>query len=274
MAITFELEVEKVKQPWRTITSLDIKLLKDFNKYKQIEPYNNSQSNMKERLREVQLYNYYKDNELHMDVVKKHCEDTVSSMFKPILFIFTSLDGIVLTISGPQELVQTLDQNHNLGAGSVFTIQNAGLNAISFSIELREWVYLSGSDHDFNLFKEWNCFCSPVRKNDEIIGYLDMSFSDKEDSLWMSALFAFTLKSIEEKLGRNNQEHLIYEQFQVYQLSPREKEIGYMWINNFSALKIASKLGITEGTVRNVIKKIYRKTGVCDKGQFIRKFIS
>ncbi|RAP74550.1 hypothetical protein DL346_21035 [Paenibacillus montanisoli] len=42
---------------------------------------------------------------------------------------------------------------------------------------------------------------------------------------------------------------------------------------NYSALRIANEMGITEGTVRNLIKRIYAKTKISDKGQFITTFV-
>ena len=276
MAITFEVETEKVKQPWRTITSLDIKLLKDCDTYRQSEPHYYNQITFKERLSGIQLHHYYKNNELYMDTVKKHCENAYASMIKSILFVFTTPDGVVLSLTGPQELIRSLDQQHNLGEGSVFTVQHAGLNAISFSMQMKDWVYVSGAEHDFNVVKDCDCFCSPVRENGEVIGYLGMSFSMEEDHLLMAALFSMTLKYIEEELEKqssSSSKAVVYDRFQQYRLSPREKEIGYLWMNNYSALRIASELGLTEGTVRNVIKNVYRKAEVSDKGQFIRKFL-
>lgn len=272
VALMFELETEKIKQPWKTISSVDSKVLKNWDEYRRCAERYYMQSRMKNRIQEHQLQQYIKNNEFVITTAAKHCKDAVSSMLKSVVFIYTTVEGIVLSVTGPKELVTPLNQQYNLGAGSLFTIENAGLNAISISIELKDWVFLSGTEHDFKLFKAWNCFCSPVRQHGEIIGYLDMSFAVKDDHLLMAGLFASTLKSIEERLGKCDQKTLAYGQFQNYRLSPREKEIAYMWLNNCSALRIASELGITEGTVRNVIKKIYRKTEVYDKGQFIRKF--
>lgn len=274
VALMFELETEKIKQPWKTISSVDSKVLKNWDEYRRCAEQYYMQSRMKNRIQEHQLQQYIKNNEFVITTAAKHCKDAVSSMLKSVVFIYTTVEGIVLLITGPKELVTPLDQQYNLGAGSLFTIENTGLNAITLSIELKDWVYLSGAEHDFQLFKKWNCFCSPIRQNGEIVGYLDMSFAVEDDHLLMAALFTSTLKSIESVLDKPDQQQLIYDQFQAYRLSPREKEIAYMWLNNCSALRIASELGITEGTVRNVIKKVYRKTEVCDKGQFIRKFIS
>lgn len=273
MSFTFKLETAKNQQPWKTISSLDKKILDNWDELRQLSKHYYKQSLMNKRITGELLQHYIKKDESVIATVSKNCEQTTFGMLKSAIFIFTNTQGIVLSISGPEELIHSLNQMHNLGVGSIFTVQNAGLNAISMSIELKDWFFLSGNEHDLKLFKEWNCFCSPVRQNGEIIGYLDMSFSLKDDHILMSTLFSLTLKSIEDVLGVYDQRKLIYEKFKNYRLSPREKEIGYMWINNFSALRIANELGIAEGTVRNVIKKIYSKTKVGDKVQFIREFI-
>ncbi|WP_274654471.1 helix-turn-helix transcriptional regulator [Paenibacillus humicola] len=41
---------------------------------------------------------------------------------------------------------------------------------------------------------------------------------------------------------------------------------------NYSVLRIASEMGIAEGTVRSLIKKVYAKTKISNKGQFMRVF--
>ncbi|WP_420849594.1 helix-turn-helix transcriptional regulator [Paenibacillus montanisoli] len=61
--------------------------------------------------------------------------------------------------------------------------------------------------------------------------------------------------------------------FDKYGLSNREKQAAYGWLMNYSALRIANEMGITEGTVRNLIKRIYAKTKISDKGQFITTFV-
>lgn len=275
MALTFELETEMNEPLWQTVSSINRNLLKDWDIHRQClqQQHYYKQSRMEERIAGEQLLNHIKNNHSLIAAATKHCEIAMSSMYKSVIFIITSVSGVVLAIAGPQEITESLNQQYNVGKGSLFSIKNAGLNAISIAIELENWVFLSGAEHDFQLFKEWNCFCSPIRQNGNTMGYLDMSFSVRDDHLLMASLFTTTLRGIEAELGACDQRNSICERFQSYQLSPRETEIGYMWLNNYSALRIASELGIAEGTVRNVIKKVYRKTEVCDKGQFMRKFL-
>lgn len=275
MAVTFELETEMKEPLWQTVSSLDHSLLMGWNEHRQC-PQQQSyymKSRMKDRIAGERLQQQKKRHQSLIEVATKHCNTAMSSMYKSVIFFVTTVDGAVLTIAGPQEIMDSLNRYYNVGEGSLFTIQNAGLNAISIAVELEEWVFLSGADHDLELFKEWNCFCSPIRRHGKIIGYFDMSFSVRDDHLLMASLFRNTLDGIEAELQRSDQRELVCERFQSYRLSPREKEVGYMWLNNYSALRIASELGITEGTVRNMIKKVYKKTEVNDKGQFMRKFL-
>lgn len=43
-------------------------------------------------------------------------------------------------------------------------------------------------------------------------------------------------------------------------------------VRNESVPQIADQLGITKGTVKNYVKKIYMKTSVRSKGEFMLKF--
>jgi DNA-binding CsgD family transcriptional regulator len=50
-------------------------------------------------------------------------------------------------------------------------------------------------------------------------------------------------------------------------LSPRESEIADMAGRGYSVLNIAAQLGVAEGTVRNHLKKVYKKLGVNNRAQ-------
>lgn len=66
----------------------------------------------------------------------------------------------------------------------------------------------------------------------------------------------------------------VYAKFNIYRLSPRQKEIGYLWLQNYSAKDIALKLNIANSTVYTVIKEIYKKTEANGRGGFMIKFLS
>ena len=56
-------------------------------------------------------------------------------------------------------------------------------------------------------------------------------------------------------------------------LTPREKEIFTLLINNYSTKKIAETLGISEKTVRNHISNVIQKLGVESRIQAVFELI-
>lgn len=56
-------------------------------------------------------------------------------------------------------------------------------------------------------------------------------------------------------------------------LTPREKEIFTLLIDNYSTKKIASTLGISEKTVRNHISNVIQKLGVESRIQAVFELI-
>lgn len=62
-------------------------------------------------------------------------------------------------------------------------------------------------------------------------------------------------------------------QLEEYKLTNKGKRGCSRLVKQSECLKIASSMGITEGIVRNMLKKVYAKTHVGDKGQYFRKFM-
>lgn len=60
--------------------------------------------------------------------------------------------------------------------------------------------------------------------------------------------------------------------FSQYHLTERELQIAHLWINNYTIKSIATKLYLSEGTVRNYTKSIYRKTNTKGRAQLINRF--
>lgn len=83
-------------------------------------------------------------------------------------------------------------------------------------------------------------------------------------------------KSVQEKLSPKNPlvyKEQVYALFDQYDLTNREKEIAFGWLENKNVPEIADICGISQNTVRTFIKKIYAKTRVHHKGAFLKKFI-
>ncbi|WP_168119628.1 helix-turn-helix transcriptional regulator [Paenibacillus sp. HB172176] len=234
------------------------------------------QTKLMNGLSEKEFENLEDDFQTTIIIAGRHCERAWRGMFSSVLFMLTTCDGVVLSIFGRDKLVEQMNEMHNVRGGTIFSLEQTGINAITVARMTKEWVYVSGREHDLEMFSSWSCFCSPVYHNGKIIAYLDMSLSDENDPMLAAGYFGLVLQGIERDLKRScpeNRKKEIYKQFEPFNLTPREKEVGYFWLINQGALQIGMQLGITEGTVRNVIKKVYAKTKVSDKGQYMREFL-
>lgn len=205
-----------------------------------------------------------------IDKLRMEIEPIVNSSTKPFVYLFADQAGTVIDFICTEEIRHHLEKI-NLRVGTSMILSEAGINAVSLSMLLEEKVYLHGSDHSLNLFQDWSCLCAPIRIDEQIIGYIDFSFSADEACnhcmLWLSWVVNLLQKNDENTDSRNERS------FKPYNLSPREEEIACLWLENRGVLYISSTLHITEGTIRNVIKKFYRKLGVTDKGDFFKKFL-
>lgn len=193
----------------------------------------------------------------------------------PHLFIVTDPYGFAIRIIGEQEIVERL-RSSEIDIGSSFAYENAGINGVSLAMHLQGTVVVQDNEHTLAFYKNWACVCSPVRLSDEICGYVDLSFHTDVDVTFAVPLLNKMIEKMESNL-RDNRARIRKESenglFDAYHLSNREQEVALGWLQNKSVLQMAHTMGITEGTIRNVLKKVYAKTGVNDKGQFFRKFL-
>lgn len=193
----------------------------------------------------------------------------------PHLFFVTDPNGIVIRIIGQKDIIDRLT-SCEIDVGTSFAHEHAGINGVSLAMRLQGTVVVKDSEHTLAFYKSWACICSPIRLSNEIYGYIDLSFRTDVDVTFAVPLLNGMIEKIERNL-RGNNARLRKEPdgllFDAYHLSIREKEVALGWLQNKSVLQMAHTMGITEGTIRNMLKKVYAKTGVSDKGQFFRKFL-
>lgn len=206
--------------------------------------------------------------------IRNIVEPLIEISSTPMLYLFTDKYGMLLDYFGSSEIMDGL-HDINLRAGTSFALTDAGINAISMSMMLEDRVYLKGDEHCLRMFQDWSCICSPIRHGGQIVGYIDFSFSAKESCSHAMILLMRTVSVVEQRMqSRDDRNDRLERYMNDFKLAPREKEVAKLWLENRSVLFIASKFNITEGTVRNVIKKVYRKVGVQDKGDFYRKLLA
>lgn len=221
------------------------------------------------------LHNNFSSNRELINCVNEELKSLESFLTKPHLFILTNQNGIAIHIQASYDILQSLS-HVNIDVGTNFDMESIGINAISVAMKLGGTAIVYGKEHSLQLFSHWSCICMPIKIDGEIIGYLDMSFDVETDVTLAIALLHQIIVKIEHKLHQlrpKRKQEIVFAQFDLVGLTPREKQVGYGWLHNQSILRISEELGISEGTVRNMLKKVYVKTKVGDKGQFIRKFM-
>lgn len=192
----------------------------------------------------------------------------------PYLFVIADSDGYVIDYYGT-DLLQSLFKRNNIRSGTSCAMKNAGINAISLSMEHQSVSAVVGAEHKNKLFNELSCVCTPIQITNVTIGYISLCFHYFHEVTFALPLIEHLAKNIEEKLPQKDpiiQKKLTYSLFDQYELTNREKEIAYEWLENKNVPEIAGIYGISQSTVRTFIKKIYAKTNVNHKGAFLKKF--
>ncbi|WP_309271777.1 LuxR C-terminal-related transcriptional regulator [Paenibacillus sp.] len=207
--------------------------------------------------------------------VKREIEGIRSYLSDHYVFLLTDAEGIALYVTYNEKMASTLS-NLRVMPGASFNLIHAGLNAISVAKEVRSTVVVSGSEHDLDLFKSCICICTPIYMDGDPIGYMNLSVEVGKDISFAIPLLHYIVSAVEELLMKDNPHHeerRVLKLLKLHGLTKREMEIALQWLKNYSVPRISSSLGITEGTVRNMLKKIYLKTNVRNKGEFIRRFM-
>ncbi|MEC0227510.1 helix-turn-helix transcriptional regulator [Paenibacillus alba] len=226
------------------------------------------------RLVEIQRQEQLNKEKSLIVVAKEEVDSLSKTISNPHLIIFTNLKGVALAFTGPENIVNILE-SVNVGLGTSFALEHAGINAISLSMQLDALVAVQGLEHSMTFFSKWNCMCSPIKLGNELRGFLNISVSLAENLSFVASLLKRLISDIESRMmlaDPMSKQALIYEHFDLFSLTKREKEIGFGWLQNQSALQISLALGITEATVRHTLKKVYSKTKCHDRGGFIKKF--
>ncbi|OMF13778.1 hypothetical protein BK131_14015 [Paenibacillus amylolyticus] len=220
----------------------------------------------------IELKERLQQNKKLLEIFRVNTRRVQEQLFYSHLFFLTDLEGIILDLIGEETLHNGL-KPLEVGLGSSMALDSGGINAISIALETGQNVFLKGDEHQLLIFKDWLCLCCPIKVQGDIIAYMNFSRSTPfiYDSIF--ALVSSIVSSIELELEKelsNNQR--VQALFNTYCFTNRECEVAALWLQNKGALFISEQLGITEGTVRNFVKKIYTKCTVNDRGSFMKKF--
>lgn len=265
-----------LQRSWKTLSDVDVEMLQSWKKIfhqsiKRCCDLNEESA----YINEEQLQLVLLQKKQLISTVRQELTSIQLCFYKPHVFILTDCNGIVIDLIGSDFIIEFLS-SINMGVGTSFSIEHTGINAISLVMELKQMVVVQGPEHSLPLFFDWNCICVPIMIYDEIYGYLDLSFKADTDMELAVPLIEKIVKNIELEIIRNDpfiKQKKVFSLFDQYNLTKREKEIGYGWLVNQTTLEIALLLCISEATVRHTLKKVYSKCEVSNRGQFFRKFI-
>jgi DNA-binding CsgD family transcriptional regulator len=210
-----------------------------------------------------------------IDVLHSELAKITEFLLFPFAFLLTDRAGNIIDIVSPFESIQEKLDHFGIKGGTNLSKQFSGLNAVSLAMEVKSIAVVRGCEHNMSMFKEWNCVCAPIKVDGVICGFIDISF-EAHRPIGFSILFikqlsekiVFKLKERSPKL----MEYRFQEKCNLYGLSPREREVAYHWSLKKGALQISYDLNVKEGTVRNIVKNIYSKMNVSERGELIEIF--
>ncbi|WP_410512561.1 LuxR C-terminal-related transcriptional regulator [Paenibacillus sp. BR2-3] len=198
------------------------------------------------------------------------------SRFISISFVvfLTDEEGNILDLVCSSPDMQEDMNKAGLSHGVCLSKLYSGLNAVSLAMEMNCIGVVRGEEHSDSVFKNWNCVCAPLHLDGAVRGYVDISFNRGQQIEFAIPFVQQLAENVTDKwMGRNSdlQQYRLEANLQHYKLTAREKEVACLWLLERSALYISNALGISEGTIRNMVRSIYSKMNVNDRGQFTKK---
>ncbi|WP_150270417.1 helix-turn-helix domain-containing protein [Paenibacillus tepidiphilus] len=211
-----------------------------------------------------------------IQLIRKEIADIERYISIPHAFFLTDSSGRLLEFSSSSLDIQAEMEQIGFSIGKSLSADHAGLNAVSLSMEMNRMAVVKGAEHSNPALQSWNCVCAPVHLDGMVRGYLDISFHQGQQIEFAIPFVRQIVSSIAGKwlnhtpdLQRCSQEIL----FLQYRLTARERDVAHLWSHEKSALYISNELGISEGTVRNMVKSIYLKMKVNDRSQFVKRLV-
>ncbi|MCZ8519469.1 MULTISPECIES: helix-turn-helix transcriptional regulator [Paenibacillus] len=276
MFILFEPEAEPTsKRTWSYLSDIPPQQLADWKRTVALSQITESMLRVRLRLDSGELqYRRNQHNRL-IEEMKKELSGAGSFLSKLHLYVLFDTKGYLLQMVGSSPILNKLAAHRVPGVS--MALESAGLNALSVSMQLGRTSVMEGHENTCRIFGNFTAICSPVQVKGQLTGYMGLAIQRQDDIEMAVALLQKVTANMEDKLNQDSSSSWtreeIYAKLDEYGLTPREKEVAYRWMHHETTVQISCELYITEGTVRNMIKTVYRKTGINEKGRFITKFL-
>lgn len=214
-------------------------------------------------------------HEVLIHAVMREIEAMQAKLHVTHFFNMIDISGVVLKLWSEEAILKRLTSFMNLCPGALADVESAGYNSVILAMETGRTSLVLGEEHTLRIFHEGHNACTPIQVEGRIQAYVGFTFPVQMDPGFAIPLLQHMAGMIEKRLqtamtitGRE----IAYKKFEAYQLTARQKEIAYTWLEGQTYVQIAECLNISVHTVRTVLKTVYEKAGVNSKAAFIRKF--
>ncbi|WP_281884984.1 LuxR C-terminal-related transcriptional regulator [Paenibacillus sp. YYML68] len=256
---------------WVTLMDVDINIINSWKSTFFSRGFNQHSFKLKKRV----VLNSMDEIQKLIDIVKDELKNVAKNISIPHVFFLTNHHGVVYDLSAPSHVIQSLE-SYNIGVGTSFSLEAAGINAVSVAMKLKDKSIVQGIEHSMDIFKSWSCICFPIRNQQDIVGYLDLSFHNENDVAFAGALMERIVHNIELKLieASESESNVRFEEnCDKYKLTNKEKQVAHYWICGETQSEIASLLGISKETVKSHLRNISKKVDAHNKITFLKKFV-
>ncbi|WP_245963012.1 LuxR C-terminal-related transcriptional regulator [Thermodesulfitimonas autotrophica] len=197
------------------------------------------------------------------------------------IYILCDPELVALKIFAAPEVLAAAERV-GVKPGTIFTEESCGTNALALAREHQRLVAIRGEQHYCKLFKDWWCVASPVKDPvGRTVGYLDISMHAEKELGLATAHLQTLVARIEDgflqaELRARQRNGAAPAPSRLppevaEKLTPREREILEHLILEFTNQEIAAKLYLSLETVKKHRRNIYRKLGVQEPREFLRR---
>lgn len=140
--------------------------------------------------------------------------------------------------------------------GVYFTEKSCGTNAISLALKIKDQVRIMGDEHYCSFLQEWESIAAPIKINNNVVGYLDISAIDNHN-IKKEALYLFD--RLISKITLEYMKNTIFNNKIKEKLTSTEIKVLYCAASGYSIGETCEKLYLSKST-------IYRyRNSICEK---------
>lgn len=138
-------------------------------------------------------------------VIKEDLEQVFIPISKEVATLLTDSDGVVIYVVASDLLRRKLEK-YNIGVGTSFALNYAGINAISIAMQLKKIIVLNGNDlRNSSFLSNMSTVCAPFHTRNFLIGYIQIIANKNKDLNLITAFLSYFSNTISKKIGANEQ---------------------------------------------------------------------